>query len=167
LKGSEAHMKIALLTALMLAASICVFTQTRVEPATTPTSNTEQELMRLNQELIDALARGDKSAAGRIYADDFVRITVQGGVLTKAQVLESLKAPEAGVKISYESKDIKVFDYGDAAVLVYLSIRHTDNNGEKSDFLYRVTDTFVIRGGRWVKAASAGTPIPKETTMLK
>jgi ketosteroid isomerase-like protein len=160
-------MKIALLTALMLAASTAVYAQTRVRPAAKPTPHTGQELIRLNQELIDALARGDKSVAKRIYADDFVRITVQGGVLTKAQVLESLKAPEAGVKISYESKDIRVFDYGDVAVLVYLSIRHTDNKGEKSDFLYRVADTFVKRGGRWMKAASAGTPIPKETTVLK
>jgi ketosteroid isomerase-like protein len=160
-------MKIALLTALILAASTCVYAQTRIKPAAKPVSNTEQELIRLNQELIDALARGDKSVANRIYADDFVRITVQGGVLTKAQVLESLKAPEAGVKISYESKDIKVFDYGRVAVLVYLSIRHTDNKGVKSDFSYRVTDTFVKRGGRWVKAASAGTPIPKETAMFK
>src|SRR5215212_9549194 len=160
-------MKIALLTALILAASTCIYTQTSIKPAANTPSNTEQELIRLNQELIDALARGDKSVARRIYADDFVRITVQGGVLTKAQVLESLKSPEAGVKTSYESKDIKIFNYGDVAVLVYLSIRHTDNKGEKSDFLYRVTDTFVKRGGRWLKAASAGTPILKEAAMLE
>lgn len=153
-------MKIILLTALILAASTCAYTQTKIKPA----SNTEQELIRLNQELIDALARGDKSVANRIYADDFVRVTVQGGVLTKAQVLESLKAPAAGVKISYESKDIKVHDYGNVAVLVYLSIRHTDNKGERSDFYYRVTDTFVKSKGRWIKAASVGTPIPKEET---
>jgi ketosteroid isomerase-like protein len=159
-------MKIILLTALLLATSTCVYTQAKMKPAAKPASHTEQELIRLNQELIDALARGDKSVANRIYADDFVRITVQGGVLTKAQVLESLKAPEAGVKISYESKDIKVFDYGNTAILVYLSIRHTDNKGERSDFFYRVTDTFVKRDGRWIKAASVGTPIPKEVTML-
>jgi ketosteroid isomerase-like protein len=159
--AKELLMKLGLLLIFLLASFTGAYAQTTTKPLTKQASNTGQELIRLNQELIDALARGDKSVAERIYADNFVRITTQGGVLTKAQVLESLRASEAGVKISYESKDIKVFDYGDVAVLVYLSIRHTDNKGEKSDFLYRVTDTFVKSNRRWVKAASAGTPIPK------
>jgi uncharacterized protein DUF4440 len=158
-------MKIIVLLTFLLATSTCVYTQAKIEPAAKPASQTEQELIRLNQELVDALARGDKSVANRIYADNFVRITVQGGVLTKAQVLDSLKAPDANVKISYESKDIKVFDYGTTAILVYLSIRHTDNKGERSDFFYRVTDTFIKRDGHWIKAASVGTPIPKEVSM--
>jgi len=160
-------MKTTLFLSLLLAVSTGAYAQTTAKPLAKQPSNTEQELIRLNQELIDALARGDKSVAGRIYGDDFVRITTQGGVLTKSEVLASLKAPEAGVKISYESKDIKVIDYENAAVLVYLSIRHTDNKGEKSDFLYRVTDTFVKKDGRWIKAASVGTPIPKESTISK
>jgi ketosteroid isomerase-like protein len=153
-------MKLILLAALVLVASISVYPQEATKPAAKRTqTKTEQELISLNQELIDAIASGDRSVAERIYADDFVRTTVQGGLLTKAQMLESLKPAATGVKISYESKDIRVFDYGNVAVLVYLSIRHTDNKGEVSDFLYRVTDTFVKRKGRWQKAASAGTPV--------
>jgi len=53
------------------------------------------------------------------------------------------------------------------AILVYLSIRHTGDKGEKSDFVYRVAGTFVKKGGRWVKAALVGTPIPKEITTFK
>lgn len=136
------------------------YAQTATRHAAVSSSKTEQELIGLNRELIQALERGDKSVAERIYADDFVRVTTQGEVLTKAQVLASLKAPAAGVKVSYDSENIQVFDYGDAAVMVYLSIRHTDNKGEKSDFHYRVTDTFVKRDGRWRKAASVGTPLP-------
>lgn len=146
---------IGLLTLLL--ASIGAYPQTGIKAPQCP--NTQQELINLNQELIDALAGGDKTVADRIYAADFVRITTQGGVLTKAQVLNALKPAAGGVKITYESKDIQAFDYGDAAVLVYLSIRHTNNNGEQSDFYYRVTDTFVKREGRWQKAVSAGTPI--------
>lgn len=150
-------MKNVLLAVLLLVASAYAQTSTRV--ADVPPSNTAQELIGLNRELIGALERGDKSVADRIYADDFVRVSSQGEVLTKSQVLASLKAPAAGVKVSYDSENIQVFDYGNAAVLVYLSIRHTDNKGEKSDFRYRVTDTFVKRDGRWLKAASAGTPV--------
>ena len=117
-------------------------------------SSTASAVIALNQTLVDALARGDKAAVARIYAKDFVRVTVQGGLLTREQVLASVAAPAAG--LSYESKDIQVFDYGTAAVVTYLSIRRTK---DKPDFLYRVTDTFVLVDGQWQKAASAGTPV--------
>lgn len=157
-------MKTILAAALVLFAATHALAQKSQGSRSPHKADTAQELIALNQELIDALARGDKSVAERIYADDFVRTSVQGETFTKAQLLASLKAPKPGVKIVYESKDIQVFDYGNAAVLVYLSIKHSDIKGEKSDFLYRVTDTFVKRGGRWVKAASAGTPVLAKAT---
>lgn len=152
-------MKTLLLLALLLTAHSYAFAQTAAKAGDKQPPSTEQELIGLNQELITALEHGDKSVAERIYADDFVRTSTQGEVLTKAQVLASMKAPDAGSKVSYESLNIQVFDYGSAAVLVYLSIRHTENKDGKSDFYYRVTDTFVRREGRWLKAASAGTPV--------
>ena len=124
-----------------------------------PISALGRQLIAINQELIDGLARSDISVAQRIYADDFIRITLDGGLLTKTQVISALKTPAAGVKITYESKDIQVFEYGDAAVLTYLSIRHTDSSNGRSDFRYRVADTFVRRNGVWLKAVSAGTPV--------
>lgn len=115
------------------------------------------QLVALNQTLIEALSRGDKEAAGAIYADDFLRTTVQGAVLTRAEVLDGMKPPAPGTRTTYESRDLQVHQYGDtAAVLVYLSVRHSEG---KPDFLYRVTDTFVKQKGRWRKAASAGTPV--------
>lgn len=160
-------MKIILLLALLLVAPVCVHAQGATKPAARQASHTAQELIGLNQELIDALARGDKSVVERIYADEFVRTSTQGEVFTKAQVLASLKAPAAGAKVSYDSENIQVFDYGNAAVLVYLSIRHTENKDGKSDFLYRVTDTFIKRDGRWLKAASAGTPVLAQSAAPK
>ena len=115
----------------------------------------DAELIALNQSLIDALARGDRATVERIYSDRFVRTTLQGGLLTRSEVLAALNRPGAP-KVSYESKDIQVVDYGHAAIVTYLSIRHAEG---KPDFLYRVTDTFVKDRGRWVKAASAGTPV--------
>lgn len=161
LSGKVYVMPLVLLLMLLLTASVA---DLRVASSTGQQApSPAPELIKLNQELIDALARGDTTVADRIYANEFVRITTKGEVLTKAQVLSSLKAPKGGVKITFESKDIQVFDYGHAAVLVYLSIRHTDDNGQKSDFLYRVTDTFVRRDGRWQKAISAGTPVQQSS----
>lgn len=157
---------IIILALLITATAITISAQTSVE-TDKALSETGKELIKLNQELIGALARGDKSVADRIYADTFVRISVKGELLTKAELLKTLKAPDPGVKIVYESLDIQVFDYGDSAVLTYLSIRHTDNKGEKSDFYYRVADTFVKREGRWQKAISTGTPIPEKNSALK
>jgi hypothetical protein len=129
------------------------------KPARSPVA---QKLIALNQELIDALATGDKSVVDRIYADTFVRVSVKGELFTKAQLLASLKPPAPGVKTVYESLGIEVFEYGDAAVLTYLSIRHTDNHGEKTDFFYRVADTFVKQNGRVAKGGFNRHPDRRE-----
>jgi ketosteroid isomerase-like protein len=142
--------------------------QTAAERPTKPApSRVAKELIALNQKLIDALAIGDKSVVERIYADTFVRISVKGELFTRAQLLASLKPPPPGVKTVYESLDIDVFEYGDTAVLTYLSIRHTNNQGEKTDFFYRVADTFVKQRGKWRKAVSIGTPIEGRNAVPK
>jgi hypothetical protein len=83
-------------------------------------------------------------------------------------LLANLKPPASGNATSYESLDIKTFDYGDTVILTYLSIRHREVNGEKiPDFYYQVADTFVKRKGRWQKVLSTGTPIPSKNTPVK
>jgi ketosteroid isomerase-like protein len=117
-------------------------------------------LKRLNQQLIDALQTGDKAAADRVYGKDFVRISVDGDVFSRAQVLAAMKPPAAGSRTTYESRDIQAFDYGDTVVMTYHSIRRRETAGKaEPDFHYRVADTFVKRKGRWEKAVSAGTPM--------
>jgi hypothetical protein len=153
-------MKFILLIVLFAGTSILVEAQTKGQPDQSR-SSTAQQLIKLNQELIDALASGDKSVADRIYAKEFVRVSVEGELLTKAQVLAALKVPQPGFKTVYESLNFQFFDYGETAVLTYLSIRHREINGQKiPDFYYRVADTFIKRDGQWQKILSTGTPIP-------
>lgn len=153
---------------VLMASCMSVMAQTSAEKSTKPArSAVAQELIALNQQLIDALSTGDKSVVDRIYADTFVRVSIKGELFTKAQLLASLKPPPPGIKTVYESLDIEVFEYGKTAVLTYLSIRHTNNQGEKPDFFYRVADTFVKQSGRWRKAVSTGTPIEGKNTVSK
>ena len=159
--------KFVIFTLILFAVSGYVQAQT-ANKTVAPQSATARELIKLNQELIDALASGNKSVVDRIYGKDFVRISVEGELLTKAQLLAALKVPEPGTKTVFESLDIQVFDYGNTAVLTYLSIRHREVKGEKMpDFYYRIADTFVKRGGRWEKVISAGTPIPAKNAVPK
>ncbi|HKO55908.1 MAG TPA: nuclear transport factor 2 family protein [Thermoanaerobaculia bacterium] len=119
-----------------------------------------QQVVDTNRELIDALARGDKAVVERVYADRFVRVSTSGELLTRAQLLAAVKPPAAGDTLAFDMEEVQVFDYGEAAVLTYVSVKRATTGGVASETRYRVTDTFVRKGGRWVKAASAGTPIP-------
>jgi hypothetical protein len=162
-------MKIIITIFMMLLFGLSIPAQSRKKPSERLNSDkkqtTAEQLIALNQELIDALARGDKTIVARIYGDDFVRISVDGEVFTKAQILEGLKPSAPGFKTFYESLNIKTFDYGDTVILVYLSIRHREVNSVKvPDFYYQVADTFVKRKGRWQKVLSTGTPIPAKNT---
>ena len=164
-------MKVIITVFMMLLFGLSILAQSESRKKITDRSNsnkkqsTAERLIALNQELIDALARGDKSVAERIYGNDFVRISVDGEVFTKAQILAGLKPAAPGSKTFYESLDIKTFDYGDTVLLVYLSIRHREVNSVKvPDFYYQVADTFVKRNGRWQKVLSTGTPIPAKNT---
>lgn len=131
------------------------------EPGAGPGAGNEAlaaELKQVNHELDEALVRGDGATAGGIYADRFFRVSTDGQMLTRAQVMAAL-APRAG-GTSFESRDVAAYDYGDTIVLVYHAIRHQQVDGKpQPDFHFRVTDTFVKQGGRWRKAVSAGTPI--------
>src|ERR1035437_2796912 len=55
-----------------------------------------QHAFKPDQDLVQALARNDKAAVGRLLDDDFTWTDAQGRTLTKMQVLENLPVPALG-----------------------------------------------------------------------
>src|SRR5207245_2680344 len=82
--------------------------------------NAEQEIRAVFDQIKDALLKGDVAAWGKLMADDYTSIGADGKVLSKAEVVDAIRAG----KIKYESIDtseIKVRVYGDTAVLTHTS----------------------------------------------
>src|SRR5947209_1482155 len=76
----------------------------------------ESALKALEEKWDMANMKGDTATLGAILVDSFISTSTEGKVRTKAEVLAQLKSGE----IKYETSkvdDMKVFVYGDAAVV--------------------------------------------------
>ncbi len=58
-----------------------------------------------DQDLVQALARNDHAAVGKLLDDDFTWTDAQGRTLTKAQTIENLPAPALGMENQVEKVD--------------------------------------------------------------
>lgn len=149
--------RILIIIALSMAAPSLVFVQTGGRTSAQG-GDVEQTLMRIEQELIDAVLAGDASAVERHYADSFIFTTPDGTMVNKSQVIANVKSGN----LKYESTkidDMKVQVYGDTAVVTLRSTDKGRHKGVDISGQYRWTDVFVRRDGRWQLVAAQGTRI--------
>jgi uncharacterized protein (TIGR02246 family) len=122
-------------------------------------SNTEQAVIQLEEDLRAAIAKGDSKAYGRIVGDDYVFTNQDAVVRTKAQMVS---AYDAG-SIKYESvkfDEIKVQAYGDTAVVTGRQMVKGQDNGKNISGQFRYTRVYVKRQGGWQLVATQTTRIP-------
>jgi hypothetical protein len=85
-----------------------------------PSAATEQAVMRIERELLNAVLKGDPSANERYLADTYVFTGPDGTVENKAQAIADLKSGD--LKLQSASLDgSKVQVYGDTAIITYSS----------------------------------------------
>ena len=111
--------------------------------------------------LLDALQRGDLSAATDLLREDFV-ITTAGWLpepVGKAAWLEA-----AGGRMTLERYDLRVITtrrYGDVAVVLVESRQDGAHDGAPYSMSFRYTDVWVFEGAGWRLAIrhASGTPV--------
>ena len=123
-------------------------------------AGTEQAVMRIERELLNAVLKGDPSANERYLADTYVFTGPDGTLENKAQAIADLKSGD--LKLQSASLDgAKVQVYGDTAVVTYSSNDKGTYKGKDITGKTRWTDVFVNQNGRWQVVASHGTMLPK------
>jgi ketosteroid isomerase-like protein len=133
-----------------------VFAQSKERPS----AGTEQSVMRIERELLNAVLKGDASANERYLADTYVFTGPDGTVENKAQAIADLKSGD--LKLQAASLDgAKVQVYGDTAIVTYSSNDKGTYKGKDISGKTRWTDVFVSHNGRWQVVASHGTMLPK------
>jgi ketosteroid isomerase-like protein len=120
----------------------------------------QQTLMQVEQELVDALVRGDVAPWERYLADTYIFTAPDGTTQNKAQFIEELKSGALKMESS-KNADMKVQVYGDTAVVTYRSTDKGTDKGTDISGHYRWTDVFVKRNGRWQIVSTQGTSIAK------
>ena len=113
---------------------------------------------QLEQDMGDAMVRGDIGTLSRIYADDFATIGSSGKTITKKDLLRDFESFHDKLE-SFELGPMDVQVFGNVAV-VHGSVtekRIRDGKDVSGDFVWM--DLLEKRAGNWVVLRSAGTSV--------
>jgi len=145
--------KLFVAAALLIANAIPAFTQT---PAKSPAADgaSEQAVLKVTRDWLDAEEKHDRATLQRIIADDFQGTAPMGNTVFKEDVL-----PEEGTQrgLSLSVSDMKARVFGDTAVV---SARGVQKSGEKRDV--RITVIFAKRDDRWQMVAGHLSAVPRQ-----
>jgi hypothetical protein len=122
------------------------------------TGAVEQDIMRIEKEMLGAALKGATSPSERYLADSYIFTGPDGLSMGKAQSIEDLKS--GNLKLQAASlDDTKVQVYGNTAIVTYASNDKGTYKGKDISGKTRWTDVFVKQKGRWIIVASHGSPV--------
>jgi len=111
-------------------------------------SSDEVELIRLERVWNDAHVNGDADALDRLWAEDLTVTVPNMQVITKQSAIAITRSGRVKFK-RYETSDVRVRLYGDAAVLTGIVERTRALNGQDVNDKWRFTKMYVRRAGKW------------------
>ena len=120
----------------------------------------QAELVKLTQELMDALIPGKAEVWQRILDEDALIIDEFGRRQNKSEAVASIHAFPAGFSGSIEIRDARVRVHGDAAVLEGEMYEQETVFDQKLVVRYIFANTFVRRGGEWKLVAAIDVTLP-------
>jgi ketosteroid isomerase-like protein len=93
-------------------------------------------------------------------ADDFVGVSVEGKVQSRADLMAEAKRSKVTRSIASEMR-VRILGPDAAVVTGIWSGAGTDPAGQKFDIVDRWTDIFVRKDGKWKCVAQQSTIVPK------
>ena len=137
----------------MIATIVCVWLAVaqgqKLEGKAAKLGKAEQQIMALNQEWADAIVRGDVAALDRLFADDMIVTTSGGELRNKAQEMDELKPGTEIKTYFFNTDDVRVRVYKDAAVVTGMARWRINYQGRDIDNQRRYTSVYVKQQGRW------------------
>ena len=123
------------------------------------TKSTTQVLIDLENKWVEALAKSDTATLEVIFADTYVDTEEHGNRSDKQGVLAVLKSGQLKIE-SVKLSNMKVYDYGDAAVVTGSALQAGTFDGQAINASIIFTDTFVRQTGKWKAVASHRSAAP-------
>jgi len=154
-------MKRIVLNTLSVVAVCLTLAQAMAAEEKGKSGNDEQIIKQLEQEWADALPKRDQAAIDRITSADWVLTDPEGRLIAKAQADADLKSGTVKFE-SIKLDELKVRLFGDTAVVHGLESEKSSYKGKDTSGLYRFTDVFVKRNGRWQAIATHVTRVAKQ-----
>lgn len=148
------------LTILMLLAPLVAFSQTPERKQKGRNASVEQEILKLDAELFDAIWRADVKERERIAADDLIYTTYYGSALNKAEWLAHVTKP-APQNSKQIRDDLKARVFGDTAVVTGRLTMKVVNPQSEGRIQSRYTNVYAKRQGQWKLVAAQVTEVAK------
>ena len=134
--------------------------QAKPTPSPAPAQQTgpvEQELAKLDRELMDATVRNDQTLMQRVALERYVFINPVGGVQERGD-------PQGPKIESIQTQDVQVRVHGDTAILIgHANVKGRFPDGRDISGPYRYMRVFVKQQAQWRLAAVQITPIQAST----
>lgn len=146
-------MKVINILYVVFSISLTLYGQTKSLRADLDTTAIEY-LSNLEFKLDKLLDERDFKSYATYLANDYIRITANGKMSTKVEVLNQLESSHSGA-IETIPEILKVRIYGDTAILnIRLTVKEKNETRESL-----LTKVFILRDGQWFLVALQGTAI--------
>jgi ketosteroid isomerase-like protein len=108
-----------------------------------------QFLERQTQEMLNAVSAGSSAVWDRYLDPRAVYTDEEGGVFTKAQLLEQIKPLPQRVSGELKVTGFRATVFGDIAVATFVADEHEVYHGQKLNSQYRTTETWRKTSDGW------------------
>jgi RNA polymerase sigma factor (sigma-70 family) len=123
-----------------------------------PRGDVEKELLRLEREWANAIANRDRAVVDRILDEEIIVTDPVGRTWDKVKYLAEIGTNAWGIDF-LELSDISIHVYARAAVVTGQAMVKTNSSNPSGTGNYRVTNTYILREGRWRCVASHNSSI--------
>ncbi|MCB1033618.1 MAG: nuclear transport factor 2 family protein [Acidobacteria bacterium] len=127
----------------------------------------EQELRRLSQDLLDAVAPGDREVWDRTLHSRFLQVDENGGVHGKGEVLDGIQPLPPGLVGHIEIDAFRVERVGNTAVVALELQEHLDYHGQVLHSRFRSLETWVEEDGAWKLLAQHVAAVLKDPSEMR
>ena len=119
----------------------------------------EREVLKLNKEYEEAIARRDPTVHERLLASDYTYTPGNGNIMGREEHMSFTKSGTVEVK-SLRSEDVRVRVYGDTAVVTGMWVSVDRRAGrEFAERRIRYIHVYIRREGRWQIVAEQRTGV--------
>ena len=121
----------------------------------------ERQLIELERQMSDALVKQDAAVLDRLWSNDLVFTFPNGKISNKAQRLAGQKPSAESSQSSNTNDQVKVYVYGNTAVVTVLSTWRGKAGTQEYSDQYQATHVWAKQQGRWQLVAAHVSQLKK------
>ena len=121
----------------------------------------ERQLIELERQMSDALVKQDAAVLDRLWSNDLVFTFPNGKISNKAQRLAGQKPSAESSQSSNTNDQVKVYVYGNTAVVTVLSTWRGKAGTQEYSDQYQATHVWAKQQGQWQLVAAHVSQLKK------